>query len=90
VVQEYAEQRAEKGERVMGAEAVMRQPVMDKRFTKRSVTPLYHAKCIERMREYKEAYWAFVAQFKEASTALRTEGRRGSFIILSLFVPFCS
>ena len=76
VVQKYAEQRAEKGERVMGAEAVMRQPVMDKRFTKRSVTPLYHAKCIERTREYKEAYWAFVASFKEASHALRSHVAR--------------
>jgi REP element-mobilizing transposase RayT len=71
VVQHYAEERAEQGERVMGAEAVKAQPVMEKRFVKRSMTPLYHAQCMERAREYREAYWAFVAHFKEASQALR-------------------
>ena len=42
VVQQYAEVREAKGDRVMGAEVVKCQPVMDKRFVKRSVTPLYH------------------------------------------------
>ena len=76
VVQHYAEVREAKGDRVMGAEAVTRQEVMKPRFTKRSTTPLCHAKCMERLREFKEAYWSFVAQFKEASTALRTHVAR--------------
>ena len=50
---------------------VLIQPVFKSRFTQRSARPLCHTKCIERLKSYKDDYYAFKAQFQEASATLR-------------------
>ena len=55
----------------MGVEGVLAQPVFKSRFTKRSARPLCRTKCIERLKSYKDDYYAFKAQFQEASATLR-------------------
>ena len=55
----------------MGMSKVMGQDIYKARFTKRSPRPLCRTKYIERLKEFKAAYYAFKAQFQEASAALR-------------------
>jgi hypothetical protein len=55
----------------MGMIKVMGQDIYKARFTKRSTRPLCKARSIERLKAFKEAYFAFKAQFQEASTVLR-------------------
>ena len=55
----------------MGMSKVMSQEIYKARFTKRSPRPLCRTKCIERLKEFKTAYFAFKAQFQEASAILR-------------------
>ena len=55
----------------MGMSKVMSQEIYKARFTKRSPRPLCRTKCIERLKEFKAAYFAFKAQFQEASTEVR-------------------
>ena len=55
----------------MGMAKVMGQETYKARFTKRSSRPLCRTKCIERLKAFKEAYYAFKAQFQEASATLR-------------------
>ena len=47
----------------MGMSKVLAQDIYKARFTKRSSRPLCRTKCIERMKEFKAAYFAFKAQF---------------------------
>ena len=55
----------------MGMKRVLAQPVLKSRFTKHSTRPLCRTKCIERLKSYKDEYYAFKAQFQEASATLR-------------------
>ena len=55
----------------MGMEVVLAQPIFQSRFTKRSTRPLCRTKCIERLKNYIRDYYAFKAQFQEASSTLR-------------------
>ena len=55
----------------MGMSKVMGQDMYKARFTKRSPRPLCRTRCIDRLKEFKAAYFAFKAQFQVASTALR-------------------
>ena len=50
---------------------VMGQETYRARFTKRSSRPLCRTKCIKRLKAFKDAYYAFKAQFQEASATLR-------------------
>jgi len=70
-VVEHQQRRKAEGRGVLGAKRVLAQPIFKRRFTKRTPCPLCHTRVLELMREFKAAYWAFVAQFKEASCELR-------------------
>ena len=72
VVTHYAQEREQANKGVLGAEAVMTQDVLQARFTKRSVVPLCHTMFTRLSCEFKEAYWAFLGTFKEASSHLRS------------------
>ena len=72
VVTHYAQEREQANKGVLGAEAVMTQEVLQARFTKRSVVPLCHTMFTRLSCEFKEAYWAFLGTFKEASSHLRS------------------
>ena len=72
VVTRHAKERKQKKKGVLGAKAVMRQKVLKARFTKRSAVPLCHTTVSRLMREFKEAYWAFLGSFKKASSHLRS------------------
>ena len=71
--------RRRRGERrgVLGVKRVLAQPIFERRFTKRSPCPLCHTRVVELMRDFKAAYWVFVAQFKAASFELRSALARG-------------
>lgn len=71
IVTQYAEERSAKKQGLLGAETVMRQEVFQARFTQRSDVPLCHTTVVKLLREFREAYWAFLGHFKEASTHLR-------------------
>ena len=72
VVVEHQKRREAEGRGVLGVKRVLTQPIFERRFTKRTPCPLCHTRVLELMRGFKAAYWAFVAQFKEASHELRT------------------
>ena len=55
----------------MGMSKVMGQDIYKARFTKRGPRPLCRTKCIDNLKEFKTAYFAFKAQFQEASATLR-------------------
>jgi hypothetical protein len=77
VVVEHRLRREAERKGVLGVKRVLAQPIFEKRFTKRTPCPLCHTRVLELMREFKAAYWVFVAQFKEASFELRSALARG-------------
>ena len=80
VVAEHQERRRRERKGVLGVQRILSQPIFEKRFTKRTPCPLCHTRIVTLFREYKTAYWAFVAQFKEASHELRAALAEGACV----------
>ena len=72
IVAEHHERRRRERKGVLGVQRILSQPIFEKRFTKRTPCPLCHTRIVTLFREYKAAYWAFMAQFREASHELRS------------------
>ena len=55
----------------LGVTQILKQPVYQTRFTKRSTRPLCRTKCIKRLKAYQAEYYEFKVLFQEASAVLR-------------------
>ena len=71
VSHECAERRRRAGERVLGAEGVLRQDLRQRRRVTPSPRPLCRAGCPERFGRFVRQYVEFAAQYREASMRLR-------------------
>ena len=71
VIEAHKERRKAEKRRVLGAKGVLRQPVFQERFTRRTPCPLCHTRVVRLWREFRRAYRRFVAEFKVASMTLR-------------------
>ena len=71
-------QMLRKGRSPMGMKRVLAQKVFKARKAKSTTRPLCRAKCLERLKAYREAYFNFCVLFKEASAKLRAAVHSGA------------
>jgi len=71
VAREHAAQRARRGERVLGAAAVLAQDIRERRAVRPSPRPLCRAGCPKRFGGFVRQYVAFAAMYRESSHRLR-------------------